>query len=107
MPIKGIIKWGVSQDSRNPLGDPRLRNLDILVGDFRRGRLPFGWGGNRIFENRWADLPIRVYGYYREYYMGTSAETGSLRVVLGQGSEVYVTGNHYSDFIQVLHLPFP
>jgi len=39
--------------------------------------------------------------------MGISAESGSLRVVLSDGGEVYVTGNHYRDFIQVLHLPFP
>jgi guanyl-specific ribonuclease Sa len=101
------IKWGVSTDSRNPLGDPRLSNLYLLVSDFRKGRLPFGWRGNRFFENRYGDLPDRPYGYYTEFYLGTSAESGSLRVVLGEGSEVYVTGNHYRDFIQVLHLPFP
>jgi guanyl-specific ribonuclease Sa len=101
------IKWTVKTDSRNPLGDPRLNNLFLLVRDFRRGQLPFGWRGNRIFENRQGRLPNRAYGYYTEFYLGTSAESGSLRVVLGRGSEVYVTGNHYDDFIQVLHLPFP
>jgi guanyl-specific ribonuclease Sa len=101
------IKWTVKTDSRNPLSDPRLDNLYSLVRDFRLGRLPFGWRGNRIFENRYGDLPNRAYGYYMEFYLGTSAESGSLRVVLGRGSEVYVTGNHYRDFIQVLHLPFP
>ena len=101
------IKWGLSTDGRNPFGDPRLSNLYLLVSDFRRRRLPFGWRGNRPFENRHRDLPDRPYGYYTEFYLGTSAESGSLRVVLGKGSEVYVTGNHYRDFIQVLHLPFP
>jgi guanyl-specific ribonuclease Sa len=101
------IKWTVKTDSRNPLSDPRLTDLYSLVRDFRLGRLPFGWRGNRIFENRYGDLPNRAYGYYTEFYLGTSAESGSLRVVLGRGSEVYVTGNHYRDFIQVLHLPFP
>ena len=101
------IKWGVKADSGNPLNDSRLSNLYSLVTDFRLGRLPFGWRGNRVFENKYGDLPIRLYGYYKEFYMGISAESGSLRVVLGEGSEVYVTGNHYRDFIQVLHLPFP
>ena len=100
------IKWTVKSD-RSPLGDPRLSNLFLLLRDFRSGRLPFGWRGNKVFENRYGDLPIRAYGYYTEYYMGTSAESGSLRMVLGRGSEVYVTGDHYRDFIQVLHLPFP
>jgi len=101
------IKWGVNTDSRNPLSDPRLSNLDFLVRDFRLGRLPFGWRGNRIFDNKWGDLPSRHHGYYQEFYLGSSAESGSLRVVLGESSEVYVTGNHYRDFIQILHLPFP
>jgi hypothetical protein len=101
------IKWTVKTDNRNPLGDPRLNNLFWLVRDFRCGRLPIGWRGNKVFENRNGDLPIRPHGYYTEFYIGISAESGSLRVVLGKGSEVYVTGNHYDDFIQVLHLPFP
>jgi guanyl-specific ribonuclease Sa len=101
------IKWAVKTNSSNPLGDPRLNNLYSLVRDFRRGWLPLGWRGNKVFENKYGDLPLRPYGYYKEFYMGTSAESGSLRVVLGDRSEVYVTGNHYKDFIQVLHLPFP
>jgi guanyl-specific ribonuclease Sa len=101
------IKWTVKTDSKNPLSDPRLANLYYLVRDFRLGRLPFGWRGNRPFENRYNDLPNRPFRYYTEFYMGNSADSGSLRVVLGRNSEVYVTGNHYRDFIQVLHLPFP
>lgn len=101
------IKWTVKTDSRNPLSDPRLSNLYSLVREFRLGRLPFGWRGNRTFTNKYGDLPSRASNYYTEFYLGTSAESGSLRVVLGRGSEVYVTGNHYRDFIQVLHLPFP
>ena len=105
-PMK-TIKWGVKTNNSNPLGDSRLNDLYSLVRDFRRGRLPFGWRGNKVFENKYGDLPLRPYAYYTEFYLGTSAESGSLRVVLGKGSEVYVTGNHFRDFIQVLHLPFP
>lgn len=100
------MKWGVQEGSRNPFGDPRLRNLDRLVPEFRRGRLPISWRGNRVFMNKYGDLPNRGHNYYREFYMGASPESGSLRVVLGRGGEVYVTGNHYRDFIRVLHLPF-
>jgi len=99
------IKWRVKSDE-SPLSDPRLSNLFLPVTDLRNGRLPFGWRGNKVSENRYGDLPIRDCGSYREFYMGTSAESGELRLVLGRGSEVYVTGNHYRDFIQVLHLPF-
>jgi ribonuclease len=91
------IYWTVKTDIRNPLGDPHLNNLFWLVRDFRRGRLPLGWRGNKVFENRYGDLPIRPYGYYTEFYRGISTESGSLRVVLGKGSEVYVTGNHYME----------
>ena len=99
------IEWGVKTDSNSPLGDPRLSDLYSLVSDLRLGRLPLGWRGNRVFENRYGDLPNRAYGYYKEFYMGHSPESGSLHVVLGRDGEVYVKGNHYSDFIQVLHLP--
>jgi hypothetical protein len=99
------LEWGVKTDSSSPLGDPRLIDLYSLVSDFRLGRLPFGWRGNRVFENRYGDLPNRSHGYYKEFYLGFSPESGSLHVVLGRDGEVYVTGNNYDDFIQVLHLP--
>jgi hypothetical protein len=97
------IEWGVETDGGSPLSDPRLSDLYSLVSDFRLGRLPLGWRGNRVFENRYGELPNRSYGYYREFYLGFSPESGALHVVLGRDGEVYVTGNHYGDFIQVLH----
>ena len=102
MPIRSRFVWGFKDI---PFSDPRLWEFPALVRDFRAGRLPPGWRGNRVFENWSNDLPPRHYGYYTEFYVGTSAESGSLRVVLGANGEVYITGNHYTDFRQVLQLP--
>jgi guanyl-specific ribonuclease Sa len=76
-----------------------------LVILFRRGQLPTGWRGNKVFRNDEGKLRNRPHNYYREFYVGTSAESGLLRVVLGWNGETYVTGSHYYGFTQVLHLP--
>jgi guanyl-specific ribonuclease Sa len=101
MAVRKRIVWGQS----NPFGDPRLQYLDVLVRRFRRGDRPHGWKGDKVWENRYQDLPVKPAGYYREYYMGTSATSGDLRVVLGRGGEVYVSGNHHEDWRQVLEMP--
>lgn len=101
MPVRDRIMWGAA----NPFSDPRLANLPALVRDFRAGRLPHGWGGNKPWENRWLDLPVKPGDYYREYYVGTSAESGDLRIVLGHGGEVYISGNHHHDWRQVVGMP--
>ena len=69
------------------------------------GKKPHGWAGDKVWVNRWKDLPRKPVGYYREYYVGTSAESGSLRIVLGQRGEVYVSGNHHRDWRQVVGMP--
>jgi hypothetical protein len=84
MPVRRHIAWGAD----NPLSDPRLGNLPTLVAGFRAGQVPHGWRGNRVWENRWHDLPPKRYGYYREFCTGTSETSGDLRIVLGQGGEV-------------------
>lgn len=101
MAVRQRIIWG----PMNPFRDPRLRNLPELVRGFRRGVLPHGWKGNKVWMNLKGDLPLKPQGFYREYYLGTSAESGALRVVLGNGGEVYVSGNHHDDWRQVLEMP--
>lgn len=100
MPLRDRIVWGAA----NPFSDPRLADLPELVKRFKRGCLPSEWR-SRTFENRDNDLPQRDAGHYREFYIGPPNVSGSLRVVLGKGSEVFVTGNHYRDFRQVFGLP--
>ena len=104
MPIRDRIIWGQG----NPLSDPRLMGLDALIRDIRRfGRLPSGVSGGSVFENRLADLPLKPPGYYREYDVQRPEVTGrgKLRIVLGSHGEVYITGNHYRDFRQIIEMP--
>ncbi len=104
MPIRDRVIWGQG----NPFGDPRLARLDVLIRGIRRhGQLPPGVSGGRVFENYAGDLPQRPQGYYREYDVTTPAADGRglLRIVLGTGGEIYITGNHYRDFRQILNVP--
>lgn len=104
MPIRDRVTWGVA----NPFGDSRLANLDKFVQEIRRfGRLPRGVTGGSVFTNEDADLPIKPYGHYREYDVQPPQPDGrgALRIVLGKGGEVYITGNHYRDFRQIINLP--
>ncbi|MBL8696420.1 MAG: hypothetical protein JNJ88_20150 [Planctomycetes bacterium] len=98
MPIRGQITWGRT----NPFRDPRLAHFDDAVVGFMRGKLPQGWKGNRVWENRWGDLPERHYGHYREFYMGDSQMSGDLRVVIGRNGEVYLSDNHHHDWWQIV-----
>lgn len=101
MPVRDRITWGEC----SPFADPRLHDLPGLIRNFRAGRVPTGWRGNRVWENRWGDLPLKPPAYYREYYVGTPEDSGSLRVVIGDGGEIYVSGNHHHDWRQVIQLP--
>ncbi len=104
MPIRDRIIWGPS----NPLSDPRLTGLDQYVKAIRQGRLPPNVTGGRIFANSLLDLPIKLHGYYHEYDVEPvvkGKDRGKLRLVLGNGGEVYITGNHYRDFRQIINMP--
>src|SRR3954447_13275767 len=104
MAIRDRITWG----DANPLSDPRYANLDGYVNGIRRGQLPPNVTGGKVSENRDGDLPGRPDGYYREYDVeptGSGAGRGTYRLVLGGGSDVYVTGNHYRDFRQIINMP--
>ena len=104
MPIRDRIIWG----RHNPFGDPRLARLDEFVRDLQRyQRLPPGVKGGQEFENLQGDLPPKGPGYYREFDVAVPGAEGrgALRLVLGRGGEVYVTGNHYDDFRQVIDMP--
>ena len=98
MSVRDRVTWG----SKNPFSDPRLQNLEALVRDFRSGRLPRDWRGNKIWENRWHDLPVKPERYYKEFYVGTAEASGTLRLVLGRMGEVYISGNHHRDWRQVI-----
>jgi guanyl-specific ribonuclease Sa len=104
MPIRDRIIWGRG----NPFSDPRLSGLEKYVQSIRRGRLPANVTGGRVFMNALSDLPTKPVGYYREYDVEATVkgkDRGKLRLVLGNGGEVYVTGNHYRDFRQIIDMP--
>jgi guanyl-specific ribonuclease Sa len=104
MPIRDRIIWGAS----NPLADPRLAGLDQYVKGIRQGRLPPNVTGGSVFANVLHDLPVKPHGYYREYNVEPAVkgqDRGKLRLVLGTGGEVYITGNHYRDFRQIINMP--
>jgi guanyl-specific ribonuclease Sa len=104
MPIRDRIIWGLG----NPFSDPRLIGLDVYVKSIRRGRLPLNVTGGGIFGNLMQDLPVKPYGYYREYDVEPSVggkDRGKLRLVVGNNGEVYITGNHYRDFRQIINMP--
>lgn len=104
MAIRDRVTWG----DKNPFSDPRYADLDQYVNGIRQGRMPPNVKGRRIFENRDGDLPGRPDGYYTEYDvepLGAGKDRGTYRIVLGGGGEVFVTGNHYRDFRQVINMP--
>lgn len=104
MPIRDRIIWGPN----NPFSDPRLAGLDQYVKAIRQGRLPPNVTGGRVFSNADLDLPLKPLGHYREYDVEPTVkgkDRGKLRLVLGQSGEVYVTGNHYRDFRQIINMP--
>lgn len=104
MPIRDRITWGEA----NPFSDPRLERLDHYVRGIRQGQLPPNVTGGRIFGNDFRDLPVKAHGYYREYDVTRKEKgknRGKLRIVLGNGGEVYITGNHYRDFRQIINMP--
>ena len=101
MPVRDRVIWG----NQNPFGDPRLAQLPDLLRGFRAGRLPHEWRGNRPWENRWLDLPVKPFEYYTEFYVGTPNASGDLRIVLGKNGEVFISGNHHRDWRQVIGVP--
>ncbi len=101
MSIVRTLTWG----SRNPLSDPRLANLDQYVAAIRRGRRHPNVVGGSKFKNAKNDLPVRAYGYYKEYDVTTAVPRDSYRLVLGDGGEVFVTWDHYDKFYQIVGMP--
>lgn len=103
------IVWGPN----NPFSDPRLRDIDLIVGLIRTHRpLPAGVEkGAPSFQNREGFLPARPPGYWNEYYLTLPGPTGvrdKLRLILGGSGltdEVFITGNHYEDPRQIIGMP--
>lgn len=92
--------------------------LDLIAKIARCENLPYKEDG-QIFKNREGKLPLMESGYYREYtlvlpkdsqsqfYIGQTqytalpylSERGPERIVIGGGTYVYYTPNHYASFV--------
>ena len=66
---------------------------------------PFRYPGKdgTVFGNREELLPERPSGYYHEYTVPTpgSLDRGARRLITGETSEIYYTGDHYQSFVVV------
>lgn len=64
--------------------------------------LPYEEDGG-VFQNREGLLPEQPLGYYREYTVATpgSPDRGARRLVIGEGGEIYYTGDHYASFEEI------
>jgi hypothetical protein len=105
MPIQRRVLWG----SANPLSDPRLARLaDILKALRTNSTLPEGVTCGGEFKDVEHQLPPRPPRHWKEYYVTpkvAGVARDKLRLVIGTGGEVFLTGDHYDDFRQILHIP--
>ena len=100
MPVVGTLFWGFGKNDRSPFGHPLLQDLGKYVRECNQIGIPPRWQ-REIFENRDNDLPERPHGYYWEFRL----DNGTYRMVLGNGGEVFVTWDHYRNFLQVFRVP--
>ena len=64
------------------------------------GPFPYPRNDGVVFGNYEGRLPQHQRGYYHEYTVPTpgSRDRGARRIVIGQGGEIYYTGDHYKSF---------
>jgi len=79
---------------------PEARSTINLIR--QGGPFPYAKDGT-VFQNRERRLPQATKDYYREYTVKTPGvrHRGARRIVTGQGSEIYYTGDHYASFVRV------
>ena len=104
MPIVGIMNWGLADNARSPLSHPLLRNLEQQVRECNQINVHRRWR-RKVYENRSNDLPPRKIGHYLEFTLTDKVEPGTYRLILGNSGEVFVTWDHYDNFLQILRVP--
>ena len=75
------------------------RTLELI-----RNGGPFLYGRDGItFANRERLLPVRDYGYYREYTVKTpgASDRGARRIIAGRNGEYFYTDDHYRSFKRI------
>jgi|GEM_PF-5104081 len=116
------------RDISPKISDPlRVKAILKLVADIKAGRpLPFPAHDGGVFSNYEGGLPRQADGYYREYTFTAPAgadatvtingktyspnhkypgDRGSERIMIGGGTEIWYTPDHYATFIRLTVLP--
>ena len=77
--------------------------LDTIRLIVQGGPFPYRQDGT-VFSNREGLLPDQQQGYYHEYTVKTpgASDRGARRLVVGEGSELYYTDDHYASFKRVV-----
>lgn len=67
------------------------------------GPFPYPRNDGTVFDNREKRLPSKPAGYYHEYTVPApgSADRGPRRLITGDGTKLYYTGDHYQTFVAV------
>lgn len=104
MPVVGTVFWGLGENDRSPLSHLLLRELDKHVQECNQYGVASRWR-REVFRNKYQDLPPRPYGHYWEFRLTQSSGPGAYRLVLGGSGEVFVTWDHYDNFLQVFRVP--
>ncbi|HEX4947779.1 MAG TPA: ribonuclease domain-containing protein [Blastocatellia bacterium] len=92
--------WGLSDKARSPFGHPLLQDLEQQVRECNQYGVSSRWR-REVFRNKYNDLPPRPFGHYYEFRLAAE----NYRLVLGNDGEVFVTWDHYRNFLQVFRVP--
>ncbi|GAA4859559.1 ribonuclease domain-containing protein [Saccharopolyspora rosea] len=98
--VPGAAESGLPVRALSTLPPEAGRTWQLIV---RGGPFPYPSRDGTTFGNREHRLPNEPRGYYHEYTVPTpgSHDRGPRRLVTGQRSELYYTGDHYESFVVV------
>jgi ribonuclease T1 len=98
---------GPARESPQP-GVVRVADLPVEARETLRliergGPFPYRKDGS-VFGNRERRLPVKPYGYYREYTVPTpgARDRGARRIVTGDAVERFYTADHYRSFRRIV-----
>ena len=83
-----------------PFKGDRASRIRRTLDDIANGRVNYPRNDGEPFENREALLPVKPYGYYREFTVHPApgvTNRGTERLVVGRGGEIYYTPKHYDE----------
>ncbi|AZQ70988.1 MULTISPECIES: ribonuclease domain-containing protein [Streptomyces] len=92
---------GMKTVTEDKLPPEARRTLELIA---KGGPFPYDKDGT-VFGNYENRLPKQTRGYYHEYTVPTpgARNRGARRVITGEHSERYYTGDHYQTFEAVVH----